>query len=472
MANTTAVKKKKKAEFKLPHMFFLMLGIIMFMSIMTYVIPAGAYAKDAAGKILGDKFAFVGKQSPVNPWQALLLLLDGVSASGLLIGLMLMSGGAIGVTLETGAIDEMVNWSIYALKDKGAKVLIPCVFVIMGVLGAFGGGDQFVAFVPIGVVLAKKLRLDPIIAVATMLFSILIGFATGPTKTMNTQLMMNVPVYSGFIMRFIWMWVLIVIGTIYTTMYAIKIQKDPTKSAMGNTDWMKELDNIDENAIKEVKFNPRAAFVVFAFFAQYFVIVYFQTVKKQPQNLMPAVLITVCIINGLIYGLSFDRIGNAFAKGVGNIAFICLIIGMAKTMSLVMEQGKIVHTIVYFACVPLKSLNKGFASVGMAIVISFLDMVIPSASAKQAILIPIIKPISDALGLTGNVAVTAFQHGDGLTNIITPVLAWTAGACVIAGVPFEKWFKWSFPPVLFMLILSYVQLYFLGVTGWTGLGVI
>ncbi len=401
----------------------------------------------------------------------MMLLLDGVSGSGLLIGLMLLSGGAIGVILDTGAIDDIVNWAIFKLKDKGVEVLLPVFFMMFGVLGGFGGGDQFIAFVPIGVVLAKKLRLDPIVACAAIFLSSYTGFATGPNKQMNTQLLMGVPIFSGFMLRFVWMLVCIAIACIFTTVYALKIKKDPSKSAMGNTDWLKNIDdNNDESAIiKDVNFNPRAFFVVLVFFAQYFVIVYLMSVKGQSQNILPAVLVLTSVISGLVYGMSFDKVGNSFAKGVASIAFICLIIGMAKTMSLVMDQGKIIQTIVYYATIPLKGFNKGFSAIGMSAIISVINFFIPSMSAKIALLVPIIKPIAETLNMPLNLAVSAFQYGDGFTNLITPFTAVCIGSAQVAGVPFHKWVKWALPVVLFLLFISFIQLYICGIVGWTGL---
>lgn len=103
---------------------------------------------------------------------------------------------------------------------------------------------------------------------------------------------------------------------------------------------------------------------------------------------MPAVQIPVAILCGLIYGQNLDKIGAAFAKGTSGMAFVAAVIGLAGTMSLVMENGNILHTIVYYACLPLRELSLGLASVGMSAIVAFLNLFVPSASAKMAILIP------------------------------------------------------------------------------------
>ena len=469
MSAPTAAPAKKKSKLKMPHLLFLMLGLILLISLLTYIVPAGQFATDPeTGALIGDEFHLLGHQTPVNIWQALNYILPGFMNSSYVISLLLISGGCVGVIMGTGAFDEMVNWALYKLQDKGVSVLVPIVFMVIAIHGGFGGGDSMIALVPLGVMMAKKLRLDPIMAVALTFFASFTGFAVGPRRISTAQLMMDVPMYSGFVERTVILLVIITIGMLYTLHYARKIAKDPTKSAMGNTDWMETYHAETGDEMEVVAFNPRAALVTVLFFAQYFVIVYMMTVLGMANTIMPAVQIPVAILCGLIYGQNLDKIGAAFAKGTSGMAFVAAVIGLAGTMSLVMENGNILHTIVYYACLPLRELSLGLASVGMSAIVAFLNLFVPSASAKMAILIPIIKPMAESLGMSGNLAVSAFQFGDGFTNLVTPALGATAGSLAIAGVPLSKWLKWALPITLLMLVVSWIILYFLGSVGWTG----
>ena len=468
MANTTKAKEKKKGGFKMPHLFFLMLGLIMIMSLATYVIPAGQFATDPeTGALMGDSFQYIGEQTPVSPWRALTMLLQGFMNSSYVMSLLLIGGGTVGVIMATGAIDEMINWAVYKLQDKGVTVLVPLLFFLIAIQGAFGGSDQMIAIVPIGIMFAKKLKLDPIVAVGVSFFASFVGFAVGPTRAMTPQIMMGVEPYSGFGVRLITMFVIIIIAMVYTLRYALKVSKDPTKSAMGNTDWLADCD-VEEHA-KEVKFNGRAALVTLLFFAQYALMVYMNSILGMGVAVMPAIMFIVSISCGLIYGMSFDEIGNAFAKGTGGMAFVAAVIGMAGTMSLVMSQGNILHTIVYVLSLPLKGLGQGLASIGISMVVTVINIFIPSASAKQAILIPIIQPLAQTLNVSGNLAVSAFMFGDGFTNLVTPALGVTAGSLALCGVPLNKWLKWALPIVTIMILVAFASLYILGAIGWTGL---
>ena len=156
MSAPTTAPAKKKSKLKMPHLLFLMLGLILLMSLLTYIVPAGQFATDPeTGALIGDEFHLLGHQTPVNIWQALNYILPGFMNSSYVISLLLISGGCVGVIMGTGAFDEMVNWALYKLQDKGVSVLVPIVFMVIAIHGGFGGGDSMIALVPLGVMMAK-----------------------------------------------------------------------------------------------------------------------------------------------------------------------------------------------------------------------------------------------------------------------------------------------------------------------------
>ena len=131
--------EKAKKGFKMPHLFWIMMGLLLFACLLTYIIPAGEFAVDENGKILGDQFSYLGHQNPVAPWRMFMLILQGLGDSGLVIWTVLTSGAMTAVVMATGAIDELLNWAIYKLKDKSENILITIMFVLMVYLGGFGG---------------------------------------------------------------------------------------------------------------------------------------------------------------------------------------------------------------------------------------------------------------------------------------------------------------------------------------------
>lgn len=463
----------EKKKFKMPHLFWIMFGLLLLASILTYFVPAGQFGVDADGKIIAEEFNYLGHQTPVNPWRMMMLLMDGLTGSGVVIWVVLISGAMTAVIMATGAIDDLLNWAIYKLKDKNENILISIMYILMVYLGGFGGTDALIAVVPVGVIFAKKLKLDPICAVGVTTYATLLGFGTGPVKQATTQMLMGVPVYGAFFTMFISMNVFMLVGLFFLLQYVKKIRKDPRKSMMYSEGWDPEkmtLSAEDEGMIKEAHLPINSVLILCLFLGQYALIVAYPFVVGNSNNLyafMLALNLLVTVVCGFIGKFSFDRIGDEFSKGLAGLAFVGFVIGLARVMSLIMGEGQILHTIVYVLTRPLLNLSRSVSSIGMTLVISVINLIIPSATSKAAILIPILKPLIEALRMDPALGVQAFQYGDGFTNMISPALGWTVGSCVMAGVPFTKWFKWVLPKVLVFMAISFVIMFMLTEFGWT-----
>ena len=312
---------------------------------------------------------------------------------------------------------------------------------------------------------------DPICAIGVTTYATLIGFGTGPTKQFVTQMMMGVPMYHAFFTMFISMNFYMVIGLAFLLFYVKKIRKDPQKSLMWKEGWRPDaaVDAAEEAKLgSDVHLSARSVAIVVVFMLQYVIIVAYSLMGgTNSMPLMVALAIVVSIICGIIARFSPDRIGNEFDKGLQSMVFVCFVIGLARVMSLVMTDGNILHTIVYVLTRPLMDLPRSVASIGMTAIISVINLVIPSATSKAAILVPIIKPIAETLQMDLDLAVQAFQYGDGFTNIVSPFLGWTIGSCAMAGVPYPTWLKWALPKVICFIVIGFVIMYALTELGWT-----
>lgn len=466
--------KKEKKPFKMPHLLWIMTGIILLACLATYVIPAGQFATNEAGEIIGTEFHYLGYQTPVSPWDALMSMKTGLTSAATIMFVVMISGATINVVLDTGVMDDMMNWSVAKLKDKGPGLLVIMMMVLMAYLGGFGGTDALIAVVPIGILFAKKLRLDPICALGVTTFAALVGFGTGPAQQATTQMLMGVIPYSAFFTRLIIMNFFLAVAIVMVLRYVKKIRKDPTKSLMYSEGWRPDAvvsASEESGLIKEVKMTWRKILVLIIFIAQYLIIALFPLLGGDSDltfDFMIAVMLITMVLVGIIGGMSADQLGNSFAKGLASMAFVAFVIGLAKVISLVLESGNVIHTIVYILTQPLMALPRSVASVGLTLIVSIINPIIPSATSKAAILVPIMKPVAEALGLQLNLAVVAYQMGDSFTNLVSPLLGWMIGSCAMANVPFAKWFKWVFPKVLCFIVLACVIVFLLTVTGWTG----
>jgi len=286
--------------------------------------------------------------------------------------------------------------------------------------------------------------------------------------------MMDVRVYGAFFTMFISMNVYLVLGLFFLLRYVKKIRKDPTKSLMWSEGWdpakMVVTAEDEQKLVKGTTLSARSLCILVIFLAQYGIIVAYPFLGGNTaftMHLMSALALLVSVICGFIGRFSFDKIGDEIVKGLQGMVFVGFVIGLARVMSLVMGEGYIIHTIVYVLTRPLIGLSRSVSSIAMTAIISVINLLIPSASSKAAILVPILKPVAETLKMDPNLAVQAFQYGDGFTNMISPFLGWTVGSCLMAGVPFPKWFKWVIPKVICFMLLSFVIMFILTESGWT-----
>ncbi|MDO5406555.1 MAG: AbgT family transporter [Eubacteriales bacterium] len=463
---------KEKKQFKMPHLLWIMFGIILLACLATYLVPAGQFATNEAGEIIGTEFQYLGYQTPVSPWDALMKMKAGLTGAATIMFVVMVSGATINVVLETGVLDDLMNWSVYKLKDKGAGLLIALMMILMAYLGGFGGTDALIAVVPVGILFAKKLKLDPICALGVTTFASLVGFGTGPAQQATTQMLMGVIPYSAFFTRLVIMNLFLAMAIVMVLRYAKKIQKDPKNSLMYGAGWRPEhAAGSEEGVLKKVEMNWRKIAVIVIFIGQYLLIAMYPLMggdSGKTFDFMIAVMICTMILVGMIGGMSAEKLGQSFAKGLASMAFVAFVIGLAKVISLVLGDGNVIHTIVYVLTKPLLGLPKSVASIGLTIIVSIINPIIPSATSKAAILVPIMKPVAEALGMELNLAVVAYQMGDSFTNLLSPLLGWMIGSCVMADVPFATWFKWVLPKVLLFIATACVIVFILTATGWTG----
>lgn len=466
MKNTNG---KAKKQFKMPHLLWIMMGLLLLCSILTYIIPAGQFAVAEDGKILGDQFQFLGHQTPVNPIQAILQIMPGLQGSAMVIFVVMVSGASIEVFLQTKCFDRFLDFSLYKLQGKGDILLISVMFFIMGYLGAFGGSDALIAIIPIGILFASKLKLDPIVGLGVSLFATQIGFGTGPTKNFVTQGLMETKIYGGFVSRFVIMNVFLLVGLLMLLSYVKRIRKNPEKSIMYASGWRPEQTEESQQEIKEAKMSWKDIILLVLFFGQFIVITIYGLMGDAAQlfSVMASLMLVVAVIQGFLSGMSAEEIGNTFAKGLANMAFVGFVIGFARSISMVLTAGNVLHTIVYAVTLPLMALPRWISSVGMTLVIALINPIIPSATSKAAILVPILKPIGEVLQLHPEMVVQAFQFGDGFSNIVSPLLGWTIGGIAMAKVSYPQWLKWALPKVLTLIALSCVVVFILTMVGWT-----
>ena len=456
----------KVFRFSIPHVLVLILLIILFCCGLTYILPAGLYEIDPqTGLVVPNSFHWV-ENSPISPWRALVEVTNGVASQGVIFALLFIMGGLIYVVIESGAINNVINYSVYKLQDKSITVLVPAIVVLMSAIGALAGQDSLVTFVLVGLLLVKKLRLDKIAALSIFYLSYITGQAAGPTVAiiLMAQETAGLAPISGLGARLVVWAALTLLCVIYTTRYCLKISKDPSRSILGCVEEPDGNDELNKSipvlGTKDIV-TALCMLVPFAFYA-YGAAAYAWGFP----NLIAFAMVAVIVV-GIVNRTNPNELAVTFLKGASAMGGICLMIGFAKVVGIVLTDGKILHTIAYAAVTAIGGLGDAFTASGMFLFTTAINLLIPSGPAKVPMLIPLFVPVADVLGITRQVMCLAFQLGDGLTNFVTPVSAVLAAALSMSGVDLRQWWRYVLPYTGITFIIAIVALPILQSTGWS-----
>ena len=454
----------KVFRFSIPHVLVLILMIILICCGLTYIVPAGLYEIDAqTGMVVPNSFHWV-ESSPISPWRALVEVTNGVASQGVIFALLFIMGGLIYVVIESGAVTNVINYSVYKLQDKSITVLVPTIVVLMSAIGALAGQDSLVTFVLVGLLLVKKLRLDKIAALSIFYLSYITGQAAGPTVAiiLMAQETAGLAPISGLGARLVVWAALTLLCVIYTTRYCLKISKDPSRSILGYMEQPDEKDELSKTqtlGVREVV-TVLCMLVPFGFYA-YGAALY----SWGFPNLIAFAMVAVIVV-GIVNRTNPNELAVTFLKGASAMGGICLMIGFAKVVGIVLTDGKILHTIAYGAVTVIGGLGDAFTASGMFLFTTAINLLIPSGPAKVPMLIPLFVPVADVLGITRQVMCLAFQLGDGLTNFVTPVSAVLAAALSMSGVDLRQWWRYVLPYTGLTFVIAIVALTILQSIGW------
>lgn len=456
----------KVFRFSIPHVLVLILLIILFCCGLTYILPAGLYEIDPqTGLVVPNSFHWV-ENSPISPWRALVEVTNGVASQGVIFALLFIMGGLIYVVIESGAINNVINYSVYKLQDKSITVLVPAIVVLMSAIGALAGQDSLVTFVLVGLLLVKKLRLDKIAALSIFYLSYITGQGAGPTVAiiLMAQETAGLAPISGLGARLVVWAALTLLCVIYTTRYCLKISKDPSRSILGCVEEPDGNDELNKSVpvlgTKDIV-TALCMLVPFAFYA-YGAAAYAWGFP----NLIAFAMVAVIVV-GIVNRTNPNELAVTFLKGASAMGGICLMIGFAKVVGIVLTDGKILHTIAYAAVTAIGGLGDAFTASGMFLFTTAINLLIPSGPAKVPMLIPLFVPVADVLGITRQVMCLAFQLGDGLTNFVTPVSAVLAAALSMSGVDLRQWWRYVLPYTGITFIIAIVALTILQSIGWS-----
>lgn len=438
--------------------FVLLFCVIVIAAVLTYFLPAGEYERiEENGRtlVVPDSFQYT-ESSPVGFLDIFSNIHIGMMNGAGIIFFVLIVGGAFGILKSTGALDAFIITITKKLGDR-ELLLIPVLMFFFAVAGALMGlAEETIVYIAIIAPLAVSLKLDAIVGYAIVSLGAGAGFMAAVLNPFNigvAQSIAELPTFSGIGLRIILFFVLYLAAVLYVYQYAKKVKANPNLRFLGH---FKDEDLVKIKSDIILTFRHK---IILTLFLVNFVVLIFGVIKYGWYiTEIAGLFLLFGILFGVVGKLSPSRIADSFIDGAKELIGGALIIGFAQAILVVIQDGKLIDTILYTASTSLSQLSPFFTAIGMFFLQLFLNFIVPSGSGQAALTMPIMAPLADLVGITRQTAVLAFQLGDGISNSIFPTSGVLLAGLAVAGIPFTKWMKWVWPFIIIQIIISIIFL--------------
>ncbi len=455
---------KNKIKFTMPHAYVIIISIVIITAILTWVIPAGEFTRiidEKTGQevVVVEEFNFVPKAG-VSLLSIPRRLVDGLIKTSDMMILILIAGGTFSIIIKTGFFQAFTTKLSKLFLNK-EFLIIPALTTIFAFACMTQSINRFIAFAPLGVIIARSLGYDAIIGVAMILLGGGIGFSTGTFNPMTTgvaQAMAGLPLFSGFGYRFISWVVFLIVTNIYLIQYARKVKKNPELSVVKEMEIEAKKSTItNDNLMNEYEhMTIRQSLVGLVMLGGFVTIVYGGAKLKYDLIDNMTIFVWMAILSGLIGGLGINNTAKEFINGAKGLIFGSLIVGLARAISGVLADGLILDTAVYYLAQAL-SLVPVYARAGTMFVMQLLiNGLIISGSGQAAATMPIMIPVGDIVGMTRQTVVLAFNFGDGLSNYVLPTSSAVMGFIGIVNIGYDKWIKFMWRLFLIWVVTGII----------------
>ena len=361
--------------------------------------------------------------------------------AGSVIFLVFLVGAAFSVIDATGAFRQGVHWLVRRLSNR-TEWIIPIVSVVFATGGAVEGmWEEIIALVPVLLLLARRVGFDALTVVAMSIGAAGIGSTFGPVNPFSVgiaQKLAELPLLSGLWFRMVVMIPALGIWVWGTMRHAARNRVPVT------------VDEQDD----ESGLSPRHVLTLAAVVATFVFYVYGALQYSWGFDEMSALFLLMGIAVGLLGGLGVTGTSQAFVEGFRAMAFAAMLIGVARAIFVVLDQGRVVDTIIHAMVTPLAQLPTSLFAVGMSVVQTLITFPVPSSSGRAVLTMPILVPLSDLLGLSRQVTVLAYQYGPGVVGQFMPTDGALMAILALAGVRYEQWLRFCAPLCAILFVMS------------------
>ncbi|MFC2109255.1 YfcC family protein [Bacteroidota bacterium] len=378
--------------------------------------------------------------------------IKGIIQAADIIFLVLIIGGLIGIMNATGAFDAGISWLAKNLNGR-EYLLIVMVTLFIAIGGTtFGLAEETIAFYPILIPVFLAAKYDAIVALASIYIGSSIGTmcsTVNPFSTIIASDAAGLNWTTGITGRLIVLTIGTLICILYIIRYAQRVKKDPSQSIIyDQKEAIEKMFGI--STITTHNLTLRMKLILFIFVLCFAVMIYGVISLEWWFLEMTTVFLVGAILIGFIAKIKESLFVDTFVKGASDLLGVAIIIGIARGISVIMDEGMISDTMLYYASQTTEGMNKGLFANALVFVYGGLSFFIPSSSGMAVLTMPIISPLADTVGIGREVIVNAYQYGMGLFAFINPTGLILASLAIVK-VGYNKWLQFVMPLVYLLL---------------------
>ncbi len=456
--------ERPKRKFSLNNVsaFAILFIIMIICAILTWVVPAGEFERalnEETGRMLVVPGTYQNiEQSPVGPWQFFMLYFEGFIDAADIIFFIVFSSTYVFLLTKTGALNAMTGAMLRKVGSHDA-LIIPLFMVFFAIGGTtFGMFEECYALIPAFIVIAITLGYDRITGGAIVFVGVATGFAAATLNPFTIGVASNVaeiPLTTPKLLAFriVALVCFLILSVGYVMHYAMKIKKDPTKSILyGRVENIEGLQTREE--VMSEPFTSKQKVSMLGFLALLVILVVGIIKAGWYFDEIAALFFVFFLVTAIINGYGINEIADTFVESTRATIYGALLVGAARGIALVMESGMIIDTVVNALAAIVGSMPKAVTGIGMLIVQNLINFFIPSGSGQAVVMMPIMAPLADLVGMSREMAVVAYQFGDGFSNMFWPTAC--ATECGIMAIGLTDWYKFITKLFIMMFLLQCV----------------
>jgi len=432
---------------RIPHTLALLFFLMIAALVATWLVPQGFFAEDPeSGRVVPGSYEVVAEREILSPLTLFTAIPRAFVDAGPIIFFLFIIGGVLAIIRATGTIDALLGRLLDRFGDRPGMLILAVVFVFALASSAVGSSGEYIPFVLILVALCRAMRMDAMTAVGMVVAGYGVGYgvaAFNQYTVVVAQGIAGLPTYSGWPLRLALLVPFVLIAVHHVWRYADGVRRDPSTSLVA--------DGPPAGADPPAHYpslEPGHVAIVLAFFAALGVGVWGIATRGWYLNELGACFLVLGLVAAAVGRLGPSRASEKFIDGARDLTETAILVGIARGIALIMEDGQILHTIVHYLSLPLSLVGAELSAVGMMLIQAVLNLFIPSGSGQAYVTMPLMAPLADLVEVPRQVAVLAYQMGDGFTNMIIPTNAILMGILGVAGISYASWFRFCLPLII------------------------